>query len=54
MKRKVEAGNFTGFARHYSEYPPDYCRSILKSVAGLLKKSPSDIDFVDIGVGTRV
>jgi len=50
----LKSGDFTGLATDYSNSRPDYCPSILKGLFGLIDKSNSDIDFVDIGAGTGI
>lgn len=54
MADTTEAGNFTGLARDYSQYRPDYSPSVLRGLLGLLNKAVQDIDFVDVGAGTGI
>ena len=54
MTRMIEAGDFTGLAKNYSENRPDYCVSVLKGLLGLLEKPAKEIDFVDVGAGTGI
>lgn len=49
-----KAGDFTGLAKDYSQYRPDYCPSVLKALLGLLEKPVSEVDFVDVGAGTGI
>ena len=49
----MKQGDFTELAKHYSTRP-DYSKSILKSILGLLDKPLSSIKFVDIGAGTGI
>ena len=49
----IEAGDFTGLAKNYSENRPDYCVSV-QGLLGLLEKPIKEIDFVDVGAGTGI
>ncbi len=53
-KQACLAGDFTGLARDYSSYRPDYCPSVLNGLLGLLGKPIREIDFVDVGAGTGI
>jgi ubiquinone/menaquinone biosynthesis C-methylase UbiE len=50
----LQAGDFTGLAKDYSQHRPDYCNSVLHGLIGLLKKPLSEIDYVDVGAGTGI
>jgi ubiquinone/menaquinone biosynthesis C-methylase UbiE len=54
MSNKINPGDFTGLAIDYANYRPDYCRSVLKALIGLLGKSIKEVDFVDVGAGTGI
>ena len=54
MTQTLKAGDFTDFAKDYSQHRPDYCPSILKALLGLLGKPVSEVDFVDVGAGTGI
>lgn len=54
MNQALKAGDFTGLASDYSQSRPDYCQSVLNALIGLLDKSASAIDFVDVGAGTGI
>lgn len=54
MKKTLEAGDFTGLAKDYSQHRPDYCPSVLKALLGLLGKPAAAVDFVDVGAGTGI
>lgn len=54
MISPVKAGDFSGLAQDYSLYRPDYCRSVLKALLGLLNLPVSQIDFADVGAGTGI
>ena len=52
--KEYKAGNYTGLARDYSLYRPDYSPSVLMGLIGLLKKPIEQVDFVDVGAGTGI
>jgi ubiquinone/menaquinone biosynthesis C-methylase UbiE len=52
--RILKPGDFTGLASDYSQHRPDYCPSVLNAVTGLIGKSLSEVDFVDVGAGTGI
>jgi len=54
MTHTLKAGDFTGLAKDYSQYRPDYCPSVLAALLGLLNKPVGEIDFVDVGAGTGI
>lgn len=54
MTQTLKSGDFTGLAKDYSQHRPDYCPSVLKGLLGLLDKSVSEVDFVDVGAGTGI
>ena len=54
MIKSHKAGDYTGLAKDYSQYRPDYCPSILRALIGLLSKNVIDVDFVDVGAGTGI
>lgn len=54
MTQTIKAGDFTGLAKDYSQYRPDYCPSVLNGLLGLLEKPVADLDFVDVGAGTGI
>lgn len=50
----LKAGDFTGLAKHYANFRPDYSRSALNALLGLVGKPVSDVDFADVGAGTGI
>jgi len=54
MTQTIEAGDFTGLAKDYSQHRPDYCPSVLRALLGLLGKPTADVDFADVGAGTGI
>jgi SAM-dependent methyltransferase len=54
MSMTLKAGDFTGLAKDYSQYRPDYSPSVLNALLGLLQKPISEVDFVDVGAGTGI
>ena len=54
MVKIEKSGDFTGLATNYSKYRPNYSRSVLLAITGLLNKDITEIDFVDIGAGTGI
>jgi len=50
----MKHGDFTGLASDYSHYRPDYAPAILRATLGLVRKSVSEIDAVDVGAGTGI
>lgn len=50
----LKAGDFTGLANDYSQHRPDYSRSVLNALLGLLDKPIGSVDFVDVGAGTGI
>lgn len=50
----LQSGDFTGLAKDYSQYRPDYCPSVLNALLGLLQKPVGEVDFVDVGAGTGI
>jgi ubiquinone/menaquinone biosynthesis C-methylase UbiE len=54
MTQTLQAGDFTGLAKDYSQHRPDYCPSVLTALLGLLRKPTIEVDFVDVGAGTGI
>lgn len=54
MIKVFKAGDFTGLAKDYMQFRPDYSHSVLTALIGLLSKNVSNIDFVDVGAGTGI
>lgn len=54
MTQEFKAGDFTGLAKDYSQYRPDYSPSVLKGLLGLLNQPIQEINFVDVGAGTGI
>jgi ubiquinone/menaquinone biosynthesis C-methylase UbiE len=54
MSQVLQAGDFTGLAKDYSQHRPDYCPSVLRALLGLLRAYASDVDVVDVGAGTGI
>ena len=54
MVKIIKPGDFTGLASNYSKYRPDYSKSVLDAIKGLIKKNESEINFVDVGAGTGI
>jgi ubiquinone/menaquinone biosynthesis C-methylase UbiE len=52
--RILKSGDFTGLASDYSQHRPDYCSAVLNAMIGLINKSISEVDFVDVGAGTGI
>lgn len=50
----IKAGDFTQLADNYAKYRPGYSETVLDAIFGIIKKKPSEIDFVDIGAGTGI
>jgi SAM-dependent methyltransferase len=50
----MKHGDFTGLAGDYSHYRPDYAPAILRAILGLVGKSATEIDAVDVGAGTGI
>jgi ubiquinone/menaquinone biosynthesis C-methylase UbiE len=51
---QLKSGDFTDLASDYSKHRPDYSRSVLNALLGLLDKSVNEVDFVDVGAGTGI
>ena len=54
MVKVKKSGDFSGLASNYSKYRPDYSKSVLDAIKGLIKKNESEINFVDVGAGTGI
>ena len=54
MVKIIKPGDFTGLASNYSKYRPDYSKSVLDAIKGLIRKNESEINFVDVGAGTGI
>ena len=54
MVKIIKPGDFSGLASNYSKYRPDYSKSVLDAIKGLIKKNESEINFVDVGAGTGI
>ena len=54
MVQIKKSGDFSGLASNYSKYRPDYSKSVLDAIKGLIKKNKSEINFVDVGAGTGI
>ena len=54
MVKVKKSGDFSGLASNYSKYRPDYSKSVLEAIKGLIKKNESEINFVDVGAGTGI
>ena len=54
MVKIIKPGDFTGLASNYSKYRPDYSKSVLDAIKGLIRKNQSEINFVDVGAGTGI
>lgn len=54
VEQNLQAGDFTGLAKDYSQNRPDYCPSVLNALLGLLDKPKAEVDFVDVGAGTGI
>lgn len=54
MNAQLKPGEFTGLAEDYSRYRPDYCRSVLNALLGLIETPIGKIDFADVGAGTGI
>lgn len=52
--KNLQAGDFSGLAKDYSQNRPNYSINVLNSILGLISKSNSDIDFLDVGAGTGI
>lgn len=50
----MEHGNFTGLAKDYALYRPDYAPSVLKATLEIVRKPIGKIDSVDVGAGTGI
>lgn len=53
-KNNMTAGDFSGLAKNYSENRPDYSKSVLNAILGLINKPIGSVDFVDVGAGTGI
>lgn len=51
---KLKHGDFTGLAKDYAEFRPDYSTSVLNGLLGILDKETQEIDFLDVGAGTGI
>lgn len=54
MTGLLKPGEFTGLAKNYSLYRPDYCPSVLDGLLGLMDKPVSELDAADVGAGTGI
>jgi SAM-dependent methyltransferase len=54
MTKDLKAGDFTGLASDYSQHRPDYSKTVLNALLGMLDKNTQDVDFVDVGAGTGI
>lgn len=50
----MKSGDFTGLAKDYSSSRPDYSKSVLTALLGLMNKPANSIDFADVGAGTGI
>ena len=39
MVKIIKPGDFTGLASNYSKYRPDYSKSVLDAIKGLIRKN---------------
>ena len=53
-KNEMRFGDFTGLAKNYSKYRPDYSNSVLEDLLLLVGKGSCDIEVVDVGAGTGI
>ena len=44
----MKQGDFTGLANKYSENRPDYSKTVLKSLIGILDKPIGEVNFLDV------
>lgn len=54
MTKHVKPGDFTGLARDYAQYRPDYSREVLSALIGLFERETAKLDVVDVGAGTGI
>lgn len=54
MTKPMVAGDFSGLARNYTLYRPDYSSSIVNAIKGLHQKPMSELDIADVGAGTGI
>lgn len=54
MDNILKRGDFTGLAYNYSKSRPDYSKSVLKALIGLINKDITKIEMVDVGAGTGI
>ena len=50
----MKAGDFSGLAEDYSSNRPDYSKSVLKALLGMMEIPVCKIDFADLGAGTGI
>ena len=50
----IKAGDFSGLAGNYSSNRPDYSKSVLNALLGMIEVPISSIDFADVGAGTGI
>lgn len=50
----MKHGDFSGLAKSYSSFRPDYSQTILQCLISMLPKPIGQIDFVDVGGGTGI
>lgn len=50
----MKHGDFTGLAKDYSQYRPDYAPAALRAILGIVGKPVAEIDAVDVGAGTGI
>ena len=50
----MKAGDFSGLAGDYSSNRPDYSKSVLEALLGMMKIPVNAIDFAGVGAGTGI
>lgn len=54
MAEALSAGDFSGLARNYTRYRPDYSNSIVSAILGCHQKPVEQMEVADVGAGTGI
>ena len=54
MTKPMVAGDFSGLARNYTLYRPDYSSSIVNAILGLHQRPMAELEIADVGAGTGI
>lgn len=54
MTKPMVAGDFSGLAKNYTMYRPDYSSSIVDAILGLHQKPMEQLSIADVGAGTGI